>query len=990
MDNGFAAEVLFPAALTREEREEISRSGQSSSVYSSFTWHRDLVSGYEGQYYDGASHFPHRFAFAEAFWPLAALHRTSLDRSLSVLSARITPTAVDTGRILADMTEKLSEKLFAMSSRALVVEMNAARSQGLLVGDCPEARYEFFVDCLKDRSFAAQWLKQYPVLARQAAVVISDWAAACHELLQRLTDDWACIVATFFGGSMPSCFHRLSMSAGDSHHAGHTVCVLSFGDAGRIVYKPRPLAIDHHFALLIAWMNSTSQAPALATPLVLDRGEYGWSKFVVARACSSIADVRRFYRSQGWHLALIYALNGSDFHSENIIAAGGTPVLVDLETLLHPQRKRPVPLNAGERADYRLGNSVLRSGLLPLRPRLDHASDWIDLSGMADLTCTYTPFNVPVWKWVGTDEMEITLSPQKLACDSNLPTVDGRRMLPENFVDEILGGFAEAYRTLLSHKAMLVAPGGPVAAFADDTLRVIYRPTVNYASKLIEGFHPDYLEDGLAKDRFFDRITDMDEQGSIPPAVTAAERRDMWRNDIPYFAVRASSTSVISLNSANSVDHLAESPFTQVQRRIASLSEEDLKLQSWLISAALAHPTVTPPQHIDHIDHTDEISNLAEVLENISIAIAREICRRAIRQDGRATWLIPYETQTGHLSCSPAGIDLYAGLAGIALFLAHAGKRQSDPEINDCARAAMRELINSVSSQRGSEVSIGGFDELGGSLYALSQLAFLLPEVEPAAEKLASCMIEAIDDAPELDIITGLSGALLSFLSAYRRHGSDVFLAGAWRAGKAILRRLESNSTTDNLLPMSFGHGRSGVAFALCRLAAATNELSTIEMARVLMEAEIVLARNSKATIGLERHGGEDWTAAWCRGFGGLFLVAARCGEDLKLSALKEATEHAVIARLLIQPPRGNDSLCHGRVGNLLILDEWVRAGHADVSEARDQAASALACRLARHASIAGTVGHIASSGLMEGMAGVGLGLLRLANPDSPNVLALD
>ena len=46
--------------------------------------------------------------------------------------------------------------------------------------------------------------------------------------------------------------------------------------------------------------------------------------------------MRRFYHRQGALLALLYVLDGTDMHYENLIAVGEQPVLVDVETLFHP------------------------------------------------------------------------------------------------------------------------------------------------------------------------------------------------------------------------------------------------------------------------------------------------------------------------------------------------------------------------------------------------------------------------------------------------------------------------------------------------------------------------------------------------------------------------------------------------------------------------------------------------------------------------------
>ena len=52
-------------------------------------------------------------------------------------------------------------------------------------------------------------------------------------------------------------------------------------------------------------------------------------------SCASEEEIRRYYRRTGHLLCLVYALNGSDFHYENLIADGEHPVPIDLETICH-------------------------------------------------------------------------------------------------------------------------------------------------------------------------------------------------------------------------------------------------------------------------------------------------------------------------------------------------------------------------------------------------------------------------------------------------------------------------------------------------------------------------------------------------------------------------------------------------------------------------------------------------------------------------------
>src|SRR6185369_4077964 len=98
-----------------------------------------------------------------------------------------------------------------------------------------------------------------------------------------------------------------------------------------------------------------------------DRGSYGWIEFVLAQSCTSVAEVRRFYQRQGGYLALLYALEATDLHFENLIAAGEHPILVDLETLFHQRLSVAGMDDTDQLANRALYDSVLRVGLLPQR-----------------------------------------------------------------------------------------------------------------------------------------------------------------------------------------------------------------------------------------------------------------------------------------------------------------------------------------------------------------------------------------------------------------------------------------------------------------------------------------------------------------------------------------------------------------------------------------------------------------------------------------------
>ena len=85
-----------------------------------------------------------------------------------------------------------------------------------------------------------------------------------------------------------------------------------------------------------------------------------------------------------------------------------------------------------------------------------------------------------------------------------------------------------------------------------------------------------------------------------------------------------------------------------------------------------------------------------------------------------------------------------------------------------------------------------------------------------------------------------------------------------------------------------------------------------------------------------------------------------------------------------------NHSLCHGDLGNLeLLLQASEALGHPRRHEV-DRLAGSILGSIDRLGWLCGNPSRIESPGLMTGLAGIGYGLLRLAEPDRvPAVLTL-
>jgi len=87
----------------------------------------------------------------------------------------------------------------------------------------------------------------------------------------------------------------------------------------------------------------------------------------------------------------------------------------------------------------------------------------------------------------------------------------------------------------------------------------------------------------------------------------------------------------------------------------------------------------------------------------------------------------------------------------------------------------------------------------------------------------------------------------------------------------------------------------------------------------------------------------------------------------------------------------GNHSLCHGDLGNIdILLEASNRLGEpAWRAHAEQIAAKILHNNMSGTEWVCGNPAGIESPGLMTGLAGIGYGLLRLADPTLPCLLAL-
>jgi type 2 lantibiotic biosynthesis protein LanM len=887
-------------------------------------------------------------------------------RPLLAASAALDP------RLGDDFVRQLAKLLVRIASRTLVLELNVARVRGTLTGDTPRERFADFTANLR----AADLLADYPVLARLLGQACLHAVDAHVELLDRFAADRAEIVRTLLGGVDPGPVVSIEAGQGDAHRRGRSVATLRFADGRRVAYKPRSVALHAHFNELLTWFDGHADL-GLRQVAVVAGEDYGWLEFAEQRPCADATEVGRFYRRLGALLALLYAVDGTDMHHENLIACGDQPLLIDIETLFHPTMIVATPDT--DPAAVAMIRSVHRTALLPHILLGEHGA--FDLSGLGgDDGGTY-PSDVVVWLDAGTDRMRLTRKPMPVAGARNRPRIGEQDVEPADYTAALLAGFRIGYDAISAHRGELLGPTGLLQRCADDEVRFIPRVTRLYSKVLDESTHPDALRDALDRDLALDLLWTESGDDAVLRALVPHELADLWEGDVPLFTTRAGSRDVWTAGGRLLPGLLPSSGLAAAERKIERMGEVDRHDQQWLITAALA----SRPGPVEHRGGDVLPGPVAagvpdpQQLLMAACGIADEILAHAAMSGNRVNWLGLELVDDRHWAVMPMGAGLSNGYTGVALFLAQLGKLTGASRYTDVARDALRPIpalldFFATDPDLAAAVGSGGFHGMGGISYALARLTSLLPD-DPDLLRWLAMSVEAsagiVDESP--NVVEGSAGGLAAMLAV--RAETGLPLAGE------MARRLADRLVDATIGGHGFARGSAGAGWALLRFAAAGGGQRYAVAGRAALRADHGL-RQRLLDIREADH-------SWCSGLSG--AVLAHVGHpDQPIDSFTLHLDRCLNA-LAVHEPLRDLSLCHGELGVIESLTVLAERGHEFAAATRIRRAGLVLGALDQYGARCGTPGGVPSAGLLTGLSGIGYGLLRLGFPEQvPSVLLLD
>ena len=837
--------------------------------------------------------------------------------------------------------------------------------------------------------------QQYPVYEGWERNEVENVSSLLTDIYRAIVADSTELTAIF---SIENPLFPASLDLkGDRHRGGKTVALLEYDHNKKVLYKPRSLNVDKHFGDLLDFFQKGTGVQ-FRSPKVLTRAHYGWEEFISQASCSEESEVEQYHVRVGGLLAILYMLNASDFHYENIICCGPFPVLIDIEAALAPYFSLD-----GTVRKWLMEDNVLSTGLLPTKFVIKGEGDDknFDVSGLSDVEGQESILPQKKIEYLENGDVVITHENGHLQHANNVVMLGAKKIDSADYASFIVKGFELVYRYTLEHKEDV---GKVLDLFRGDDVRVLFRDTVAYSHLLREANNASFLHDEKEIRKFIHHGLNLaTEESEILEAVAEHEEQDLMNRDFPLFSTKTDSKNLWYSDSSYMADFFLETGLERVEQKLRYMNEKDCNIQSWLIQTSLSFKkNVAKPGKTGISPDSFEKDSTEDLLKKVALKVFDFVKEHIVTLDnGGANWICLNAgnySNTEFFIGEPA-LDLFSGMPGEILYLAYLGELLDNPEAKQLFAKAYTTIQEKIEDEKKTLTGTGLYTGWGGVIY-MNTCLYRLTRDESYLTSNRSLLRDIDFDSitakdTGLGMVNGSAGFICALVDYYKASSDKLGLERAIKAADYLM-------SCDNLVKEGDGigwritssrplaglsHGAAGFALAFLRLYEITKDVKYKEiMHKIISYENSLYSEEHNNWKDLREHiirekDDDIYPVGWAHGAGGVGLVRL----EMLRAGIDDPTIRKDYHRALKKVAEQGFSYCMGlnvgSFGNIELLHQ--SSLYFQSNESLKESYEKLVRKLAALVLTDNyTLSYpVRSLGLMAGVTGIGYESLRLLAP---------
>ena len=816
-------------------------------------------------------------------------------------------------------------QLGTISGRVLLAEFSRKKYE--LEGETDKERAQKYNELLKTNSYKDEIINRYPEMHNlmwNKSILCGNFINECFKQTSKHAEE----IKKFFKIDILK-ISSLQLGQGDVHNHGKSVSILTTETGCKIVYKPREMRNEAAFQRVIEWFNSKTSPAAgldLKTIAVISGEGCGFAQHIDHAPCKTENEAKRFYYRCGELLALLYSLEATDMHYENLIANGEYPVIIDAETIISPH----MPMHGdAELSLLQKSASIARIGMLPMF--ISKGDNKIDVSALNGGKEQRSPYKSHmIVKDSQSEEVKDHYDFHMIPAKENHPGTD---FCTENHIEDIINGYRFAYSVISDNKEKFLLLINDL--FGNIPIRVLITSTAIYSTMITIGYNPQLLKDrmsrsiALLRNCFLPNVYKNDD-------VFRCEYHSMLIGDIPYFTAKLNSKD-LHCGKIVIKDYLKLPMQAQLIQKVNNMCQEDLSFQEMFIKEAFSQSKKAYSMDVTGLrPESINDSYLSTVKDILDYLIAKSFI---FNQECRS-WVdsIFDESTSSYSSLAHIGSELYNGEIGIALVMHYYGILSGDEKYLTYAEEIMKYCLTKLYSfDLNKPYQTGAFTGLSGSLYVLAKMYQNSNSKRKEYKGHILKYMELFNSIAEydktLDVIGGNAG-LLHILCSIRDeiNDADIKFQANIVIKKGLNTLLNGFDNKKKTWPLiiegeargytGFAHGSAGIVSALARYASKAEQAEKKLIHRMIND----YFRFEK---GMLNDDGTNWyknekqaivSSGWCHGSSGILLSKALLIKYGLPSALVNQDLATALKTTLNSGFGTNPSLCHGDLGNMDIL----------------------------------------------------------------------